>query len=114
MENTTVLISSTNALYGYQIQACLGPIVIPVAGAGNIIRDWFGNITDFFGGKSVSYRKIYEQLLNQGMTEMLEQAGEYGANAIVGFRIETNSMPGRKSLVAIILYGTAVVAEPVI
>jgi uncharacterized protein YbjQ (UPF0145 family) len=109
MEN--VLISTTPTLEGYRITSYLGPVVIPTVGAGNIIRDWFAWFTDVFGGKSQSYRKTFVKFLNQGVMDMMKRVKEYGGNAVVNFRIETTNLSGGKSMVSIILYGTAVVIE---
>jgi uncharacterized protein YbjQ (UPF0145 family) len=42
---------------------------------------------------------------------MMAQAKESGANAIIGFHIETTNISAGKSIISIILYGTAVIVE---
>jgi uncharacterized protein YbjQ (UPF0145 family) len=111
MEN--VLVSTTQTLEGYRITSCLGPIVIPIVGAGNMVRDWFAGFTDVFGGKSQSYQKVFAKFLNQGVMEMIKQAKTNGANAVINLRIETTNISGGKSVVSIILYGTAVIIEKI-
>ena len=104
-----VLVTTTPSLEGYRIQSYLGPIVIPTVGAGNMVRDWFAGFTDVFGGKSHSYQRVFARFLNQGVREMMSQARENGANAVLNLRIETTNMSSGKSVISIILYGTAVV-----
>jgi len=111
MEN--VIVTTTPSLEGYRIQSYLGPIVIPTVGAGNIFKDWFAGFTDIFGGKSDSYQKVFAKFINQGVMEMIRQAKENGANAVVNLRLETTNISGGKSVISIILYGTAVVIEKV-
>ena len=106
-----VLVTTTPSLEGYRIQSYIGPIVIPTVGAGNMVRDWFGGFTDVFGGKSHSYQKVFAKFLNQGVREMMSQARENGANAVVNLRVETTNMSSGKSVISIILYGTAVIVE---
>jgi uncharacterized protein YbjQ (UPF0145 family) len=106
-----VLVTTTPNIEGYRIASYLGPIVIPTVGAGNLVRDWFAGFTDVFGGKSQSYQKVFARFLNQGVREMMRQAKENGANAVVNLRIETTNMSAGKSVISIILYGTAVVIE---
>jgi uncharacterized protein YbjQ (UPF0145 family) len=106
-----VLVTTTPNIEGYRITSYLGPIVIPTVGAGNLVRDWFAGFTDVFGGKSQSYQKVFARFLNQGVREMMRQAKENGANAVVNLRIETTNMSAGKSVISIILYGTAVVIE---
>ena len=106
-----VLVTTTPNIEGYRITSYLGPIVIPTVGAGNLVRDWFAGFTDVFGGRSQSYQKVFARFLNQGVKEMMRQAKENGANAVVNLRIETTNMSAGKSVISIILYGTAVVIE---
>lgn len=108
-----VLVTTTQTLEGYRIQSYLGPIVIPTVGAGNIFKDWFAGFTDIFGGKSDSYQKVFAKFINQGVMEMMRQAKENGANAVVNLRLETTNISAGKSVMSIILYGTAVVVHKI-
>lgn len=104
-----MLITTTDNLEGFIVDSYLGPIVIPVIGAGNFVKDWLARFTDFFGGKSTSYQKTYNKLLLQGISLLREQARQNGANAVINLRIETTNISAGKSLISLILYGTAVV-----
>ena len=108
-----VIVATTPSLEGYRIRSYLGPIVVPTVGAGNMVRDWFAGFTDVFGGKSQSYQRVFAKFLNQGVMEMMKQSKENGANAVLNLRIETTNISGGKSVISIILYGTAVVVERV-
>ena len=107
----SLIISTTSRLEGYTIVSYLGPLIVPSIGAGSFIRDWFGRFTDFFGGRSESYQSTYEKLLSDGLSEMSRQGQAHGANAIVNLRIETTNISAGKSLVSMLLYGTAVVVK---
>lgn len=105
------IVSTTSSLEGYTISSYLGPIVVPTVGAGNIIRDWFAGFTDLVGGKSHGYKKVFARFINEGVQEMIRQAKEYGANGIVNLRLETTNISAGKSMISLILYGTAVRIE---
>ena len=109
-----VLVTTTPSLEGYRIRSYLGPIVIPTVGAGNMVRDWFAAFTDVFGGKSHSYQGVFARFLNQGVREMMSQAKANGANAVLNLRVETTNMSSGKSVISIILYGTAVIVEKIV
>ena len=111
MEN--VLVSTTPNLEGYRVRSYLGPIVIPTVGAANMVRDWVAGFTDVFGGKSQSYQKVFAKFLNRGVMEMMKQSKENGANAVLNLRIETTNLSKGKSVISIILYGTAVLIEKI-
>jgi uncharacterized protein YbjQ (UPF0145 family) len=109
--NKSFVISTTATLEGYEIESYLGPLIVPSIGAGSFIKDWFGRFTDFFGGRSESYRSTYEKILSAGLSEMSRQAKAHGANAIINLRIETTNISIGRSLMSILLYGTAVVIK---
>ena len=109
MEN--MLITTTPVLEGYRITKYIGPVVVPIVGAANMIKDWFAGFTDVFGGNSCGYQKVFAKFIHNGVKEMMSQAKEHGANAIIGFCIETTNISAGKSIISIILYGTAVVVK---
>ncbi|MBW2663738.1 MAG: YbjQ family protein [Deltaproteobacteria bacterium] len=106
-----IFISTTETLQGYSIETPLGLIVVSSAGAGNVIKDWLAGFTDFFGGKSKGYEATLDELISKGLTQMTQQAQQCGANAIVGFDLKITNLSKGKSLLAIILYGTAVIIK---
>jgi len=106
-----ILITTTPVLDGYRIEKYIGPVVVPIVGAGNMIKDWFAGFTDVFGGNSSCYQGVFAKFINNGVSEMTSQAMAHGANAIIGFHIETTNISAGKSIISIILYGTAVIVE---
>ena len=112
-QNVDIIVSTTPNLEGYRITSYVGPIVIPTIGAASMMRDWLAGFTDFFGGKSKSYQEVFARFINDGVKEMIRQARDHGANAIVNLRIETTNVTGGKSVLFIILYGTAVIVEKI-
>jgi uncharacterized protein YbjQ (UPF0145 family) len=109
MEN--MLLTNTPVIEGYRITKYIGPVVVPIVGAGNMVRDWFAGFTDIFGGNSCGYQRAFAKFIHNGVTEMMSQAKASGANAIIGFHIETTNISAGKSIISIILYGTAVIVE---
>ena len=108
MENFTI--TTGDKIPGYDTVACLGALVVPCVGAGNFVRDWLARFTDFFGGRSKSYELIYEKLVTRGLDSMTRQAQSAGANAVLNLRLESADVSG-KSIIGLLLYGTAVKIE---
>jgi uncharacterized protein YbjQ (UPF0145 family) len=106
-----MIITTTPSIEGYRISDYIGPVVVPIVGAGNMVRDWFAGFTDIFGGNSSGYQRAFAKFIENGVKEMMNQAEAHGANAIVGLHIETTNISAGKSIISIILYGTAVKAE---
>jgi uncharacterized protein YbjQ (UPF0145 family) len=103
MEN--MMITTTPVLDGYRIEKYIGPVFMPILGAGNIVKDWFA-------GNPSTYQRILAKFINNSIPEMTAQAKEQGANAIIGLHMETMNLVSGKSIMSIIIfYGTAVIAE---
>ena len=104
------IMTTGDKIPGYDTVTCLGPLIIPCVGAGNFVRDWLARFTDFFGGRSKSYEMIYENLITRGLDSMTQQAMSAGADAVVNIRLESADVSG-KSIIGLLLYGTAVKVE---
>lgn len=53
--------------------------------------------------------ELCEQTRKEALTLLIEQAQEWGANAIIGFRYDTNEVSTRAT--EVFAYGTAVIVE---
>lgn len=102
------IVSTTSSLGGYEIEEYLGPVFVPLAGAGSVIDDWYASFTDFFGGKSRSYQRTFGKFLDKSLDAARDKAIGMGANALIGVRLETTNVSGDKSMLLMVLYGTAV------
>ena len=63
-----------------------------------MFRDFFAGIRDILGGRSGSYEKVLRKGQNEAIGDMMEQARELGANAVVGIDLdyETIQIRGRR------------------
>ena len=103
------LMVTTPVLDGVEIQEYLGPVVVRNVRAVNIIRDFFTSFRDIFGGRSGSYQEVIDDMYRELLKELREQAENMGATAVLGFRIEFESIGSkRKSLIMAVGQGTAV------
>jgi len=110
--NNGVLISTTDGISGYRVASYLDAVIVPCIGAASQIKDKLALFTDFTGGRSAGYQKAFGRILESGLTDLKRQARSLGANAVLGLRIETTNISEGKSLLSFLLYGTAVVLEP--
>ena len=100
---------TTPILEGVEIQEYLGPVVIRNVRAVNIIRDFFTRFRDIFGGRSGSYQEVIDDMYRELLTEMRQQAELMGATAVIGLRVDFESIGAkRKSLIMATAQGTAV------
>src|SRR3712207_9089297 len=54
----------------------------------NIFRDLFAGIRDIVGGRSAAYEKELRQAKRIALVEMMDEATELGANAVVGVDLD--------------------------
>lgn len=102
-----MIISTTPNLEGHPIQKYLGVVTGETIIGANVFKDMMAGITDFFGGRSTTYEKVLIQAKDTAIQEMVDRAGQWGANAIVGIDYET--VGGSGSMLMVTCSGTAVV-----
>lgn len=106
-----VLASTTPNLEGWQIDRYLGTVSAHVVAGTNIFSDIAASWRDVFGGQSASYKKQLEQINEQVIGELKEEASQRGANGIVGLRIDHDQISGQgKEMFMVSATATAVEA----
>jgi uncharacterized protein YbjQ (UPF0145 family) len=104
-----MIISTTGSLEGHQIREYKGIISAQSIIGANIIKDIFGGLTDFFGGRSTTYEKVIDEAKQIALKELEMEARKVGANAIVGVDLDFETIGGGGSMLMVIASGTAVV-----
>lgn len=104
-----MIISTTPNLEGHPIQKYLGVVTGETIIGANVFKDMMAGITDFFGGRSTTYEKVLIQAKDTAIQEMVDRAGQWGANAIVGIDIHYETVGGSGSMLMVTCSGTAVV-----
>jgi len=112
-DNTPVLVTTTHAVEGRRINAYKGLVGGDAILGANMFRDFFAGIRDILGGRSGSYEKVLRTAKNEAIADMIEQARELGANAVVGVDLdyETIQIQDGGSMLMVSASGTAVVLE---
>ena len=103
-----VKIFTTPILDNIKILEYKGPIIVRNVRAMSIIHDWITRVRDVVGGRSGSYQEVMKKIEDEVLDEAKVKAVELGANAIVGFRLDFDSIEG---LLMGAGQGTAVVIE---
>ena len=112
-DTTPVLVTTTDGFEGRRIVAYKGLVGGDAILGANMFRDFFAGIRDILGGRSGSYEKVLRKAKNEAVDDMLEQARELGANAVVGVDLdyETIQIQDGGSMLMVSASGTAVVVE---
>ena len=111
MNKPTVLVSTTHSIEGRTIVDYKGLVGGDAILGANMFRDFFAGIRDLVGGRSGSYEKVLRKAKQEAIEDMLEQARELGANAVVGVDLdyETIQVQEGGSMLMVSASGTAVV-----
>ena len=110
---TPVLVTTTNSFEGRRIREYKGLVGGDAILGANMFRDFFAGIRDIIGGRSGSYEKVLRKAKTEALNDMMEQARELGANAVVGVDLdyETIQVEDGGSMLMVSASGTAVVIE---
>lgn len=111
--NATLPVSTTPAIAGRTITAHKGLVSGDAILGANMFRDFFAGIRDLVGGRSGAYEKVLRKAKQEAIEDMLAQARELGANAVVGVDLdyETIQVQDGGSMLMVSATGTAVVVE---
>ena len=112
-EATPVLVTTTDGFEGRRIVAYKGLVGGDAILGANMFRDFFAGIRDILGGRSGAYEKVLRKAKQEAIDDMIEQARESGANAVVGVDLdyETIQIQEGGSMLMVSASGTAVVLE---
>ena len=112
-DETPILVTTTPSVDGRRIVAYKGLVGGDAILGANMFRDFFAGIRDILGGRSGSYEKVLRKAKTEAVNDMMEQAREVGANAVVGVDLdyETIQIQDGGSMLMVSASGTAVVLE---
>jgi uncharacterized protein YbjQ (UPF0145 family) len=108
-----MIIVTTPSMEGRRIKQYLGLVSGDAILGANIFRDLFAGIRDIVGGRSAAYEKELRTAKRIALVEMMDEATELGANAIVGVDLdyETIELGSGGGMLMVSANGTAVVIE---
>lgn len=107
-----VLVITTSSVDGLKVKRYLKPVSAHIVAGTNLFSDFFGGLTDVFGGRSQTYQKQLTSLYNEAIERVKFAAYEIGANCIVGLSIDMDEISGKgKSMFMLTAIGTAVILE---
>jgi len=106
-----MIISTTPSIDGRPVERYLGIVTGEAILGANIFRDLFAGIRDIVGGRSAAYEKELSQAREIAIQEMIQQAAERGANAVVGVDLDYEVLGQANGMLMVTASGTAVVVK---
>lgn len=109
----TVLVVTTENVPGYRVVRVLGTVFGVSVRSRNVFGNVLGSIRATFGGHQAGYAKLVSDNRHAAVENMMDQAEEAGANAVVMARFDSGEFAaGRgQAMNEVVAYGTAVVLE---
>lgn len=108
-KHTAMIITTTPTLEGHPIKEYKGIVSGETIIGANFVKDIFGRVRDFVGGRSNAYEKVLREARENASEEMSECAAQLGANAIVGVDFDYETIGASSSMIMVSCNGTAVV-----
>lgn len=104
-----MIVTTTDSVEGQAVAKYLGIVTGEVIVGTNVFRDLFAGVRDFIGGRSGSYEKEIRNAKDGAIEDMIEQAKDLGADAVIGVDLDYEVIGGdKKTLLMAIASGTAV------
>lgn len=107
-----VIISTTNSIEGAQVLEYKGIVSTNIVAGTGFFSDFAASFTDFFGGRSGTYKRQMAAIYDEAIDELSFKALQKGANAILGFKIDFDSISAKSmSMLMISVTGTAALLQ---
>lgn len=103
-----MLVTTTPTVEGKRIIEYYGPVAGECVLGANVFRDWFASIRDIVGGRAGGYQKVLRDGRHLATEDMVEEAHDLGANAVVGVDFDYESIGETNSMLMVSVNGTAV------
>ena len=104
-----MIVTTTDSIDGRQVGTYLGLVAGQAVLGTNFVRDFFAGIRDIVGGRSGSYEKERRTAKRVAIEEMVEEARELGADAVIGVDLDYEHIgSGERSMLMVSANGTAV------
>ena len=98
-----------NEFPGKEVKEILGYVKGSTVQTKNVGKDFLAGLKSLIGGEITSYTEMMNEARQIATERLLKEADELGADAVLGFRLQTSAVMGGAA--EIIAYGTAVKLE---
>jgi uncharacterized protein YbjQ (UPF0145 family) len=103
-----MLLTTTPSIEGRSIVEYKAIVTGETIIGANIFKDFLAGIRDIVGGRSGSYERVLREAKDTAMSEMIDRARRYGADAIVGIDLDYETVGKNGGMLMVSASGTAV------
>ena len=112
MNQTHPLTTTAFELTGYRVTRSYGVVRGIIVRSRSIIGNIGAGIQSLFGGNISLYTTMCERAREDAFNQMLNHAGQLGANAVIGVRYDATEIS--QGITEVLCYGTAVSVEQMV
>ena len=105
------MIISTTGIEGKKILEYKGIVFGEVVAGVNMFKDMAAGFRNIFGGRASSYEGELTQAREEALAEMMARASDRGANAIIGVKMDYETLGSENGMLMVTCSGTVVVLE---
>lgn len=106
-----MIITTTPTLEGKQVIEYKGIVFGEVISGVNFVRDFAAGLSNFFGGRSGAYEEELMSAREEALDELAQRAQDIGANAVVGVKVDYETLGSNNGMLMVTACGTAVVTR---
>jgi uncharacterized protein YbjQ (UPF0145 family) len=106
-----MIITTTNSIEGKTVTTYKGIVFGEVITGINFIKDFTAGLSDLFGGRSKTYESELIEARINALRELEERAYSLGANAVVGVKIDYETLGQSNGMLMVTASGTAVIVQ---
>lgn len=103
-----MIITTTSSIEGKTITSYEGIVFGEVISGINFLKDIGAGMRNFFGGRSQGYEDEILVAREQALQEMEQRAVELGADAVVGVKMDYETLGADNGMIMVTCSGTAV------
>ncbi|APZ48281.1 hypothetical protein BW721_00475 [Jeotgalibaca sp. PTS2502] len=103
-----MIITTTASVEGKMISSYEGIVFGEVISGINFMKDIGAGMRNFFGGRSQGYEDEILTARTQALAEMEDRARELGADAVVGVKMDYETLGADNGMIMVTCSGTAV------
>jgi uncharacterized protein YbjQ (UPF0145 family) len=101
-----MIVTTTTSVEGRAVSGYLGLVTGEAILGANIFRDFFAQIRDVVGGRAGAYERALREARDIAVNEMMAEAKERGADAVIGVDIDYETIG--EAMLMVSAAGTAV------
>ena len=110
MSQTHPLTTTAFDLPGFRIAKSFGVVRGIIVRSRSIVGNIGASLQSLIGGNISLYTTLCERAREDAFNQMLQHAGQLGANAVIGVRYDATEISA--GITEVLCYGTAVFVEP--